>query len=275
MHIGGDTSASVSYHGGGAAANVATWLSYVGVEAHLASRIGDDENGRRFALEVSDYNVTFQPKPARSEITGVVIVIVDSTGERTMFPDSAANSGLSLNDLPELDGFDAVFLSGYALINPASRPEVLKMLRIFDEKKIPVIIDPGTVGAFKEIPLDELHDWLSHAELLILNVEEALFLSHRDNVEDALKVLNNLCGFVVVKRGAAGAMAINEAGRLSSVSAVTAEVIDTTGAGDAFDAGFIKEWINGQSLDAALTRAAGTAAIALAKVGARPPLNGS
>ena len=81
--------------------------------------------------------------------SGVVVVLVDPTGERTMFPDNGANSGLHIGDLPDLTGFSAVYLSGYSPLDPLSRPGVLEMVEKIKSTGIPLYFDPASVGAMR------------------------------------------------------------------------------------------------------------------------------
>ena len=120
--FGGDTSASISSQGGGAAANVATWLAFNKQSVYFVARVGDDQPGEFLLAELDKYGVAHPNKKYPDQKTGTVVVIIHDSGERTMFPDSGANSGLSKSDLPPLVGIDAVFISGYALINPRCRP---------------------------------------------------------------------------------------------------------------------------------------------------------
>lgn len=61
--------------------------------------------------------------------TGVVVILVDANGERTMFPDNGANADLEVNDLPPLNDIDGAYLSGYALLDFRSRDAVLAMVK--------------------------------------------------------------------------------------------------------------------------------------------------
>jgi sugar/nucleoside kinase (ribokinase family) len=272
IHEGGDTRASISTHGGGAAANVATWMAALGNGVFLCSRLGDDVNGRFLHQELDEYCVRHSGKLVDGEKTGVVVVLVRENGERTMFPDSAANSGLSKADLPPLENFTAAYLSGYALINPKSRKNVTEMIALIKDAGIPVVLDPGTVGALRYVPLSLLHEWISLADILILNEEEALYSAGKDDIESALIVLAGLTPLVVAKRGKRGAMAIFEKVMIAQVSAQDVEVLDTTGAGDSFAAGFMSAWYQDRNLEEALKSGVAQASRCISQVGARPPL---
>ena len=92
------------------------------------------------------------------------------------------------------------------------------------------------------------------------------------NIEGALVNLAALTPLVVVKRGDKGAIAIFEHAMIVEVPADIVEVIDTTGAGDAFTAGFMSSWFNEPHLELAIKSGITRASICIAAVGARPPL---
>ena len=267
---GVETRASISTQGGGAAANVASWLAVSGTPAHLIARVGDDPAGRTVLAELDRFRVEHSHKIIPDAHTGVVVVLVDALGERTMFPDSGANSGLSPDDLPPLDDVTAVYLSGYPLVNPMSRQGALEILGIVNEMGLPVIFDPSTVGVLLEVGLKQVREWLTMVDVVVLNEEEAHFLSGKNNPIDAAAELLQLTPRVVIKRGGNGALAQARGSALVQIPAVDVEVVDTTGAGDAFAAGFIKGWIAKNELVDSLHSGAELAAKCVAIVGSRP-----
>ena len=269
---GVETRATISTQGGGAAANVASWLAMNGTAAHLIVRIGDDVVGQTLLSDLDKYGVTYSHTVIPGASTGVVVVLVDALGERTMFPDSGANSGLSLSDLPSLDEITAVYLSGYPLVNPLSRIGALEILRTVKDRGLPVFFDPSTVGVLQDVGLSQIREWLTLVDVLILNEEEAHFLSGRSNPVEAAEELLTLTPLVVIKRGSMGALARARGLDSVQISAVQAPLIDTTGAGDAFAAGFIQSWINQGDLMQTLECAVTLAAQCVSVVGARPLL---
>ena len=267
---GVETRATISTQGGGAAANVASWLSVSGTAAHVIARVGDDAAGQTVLSELDKYGVAHSQTVIPGANTGVVIVLVDALGERTMFPDSGANSGLSLADLPPLDEITAVYLSGYPLVNPKSREGALDILRAVKERGLPVIFDPSTVGVLLEVGLNQVREWLALVDVVILNEEEAHFLSGKNNPIEAAAELLKKTPLVVIKRGGNGALAQARGSAVVQIPAVETEVLDTTGAGDAFAAGFILAWANDGDLIDALNSGASLAAKCVSTLGARP-----
>ena len=272
IHKGGDTQAFITTQGGGAAANVARWLAHMGCDTFLCSRVADDTNGLILQQELDAFNVRHSDYRVPHEKTGTVVVLVSEDGERTMFPDSGSNSGLSSADLPPLDGFTAAYLSGYALINSQSRTNVLEMIQILKAKGIPLVFDPGTVGALRRIPNSMLQEWIRMMDILLLNEEEALYISQISDLHGALIALATKAPVVVIKRGAAGVTAISEQVRTVELPALDVEVIDTTGAGDSFAAGFIASWFDEGIVEKAVENGIAQASRCCAMVGARPPL---
>ena len=265
-----ETRAKISTQGGGAAANVASWLSYNKTPAYLVTRVGDDSAGKTVIAELDSYGVEHSAQIIPNANTGVVIVIVGREGERTMFPDSGANAGLGLADLPELSQFSAVYLSAYSLINTQSREGVLQIIEASKAAKLRIILDPATVGVLMEVGESAAIEWLSFIDTIILNEEESHFLTGKENPVDAAAKLLEHVNTVVIKRGSNGALAQNRGDQLIQVEAKKTSVVNTTGAGDAFAAGFISVWAENGPLIDALESGSNLAAQCVALVGARP-----
>jgi hypothetical protein len=266
-----ETRAVISTQGGGAAANVASWLAKEGTATFLIARVGDDAAGRVVLSELDQYGVSHSNLVIAGAKTGVVIVLVDPLGERTMFPDSGANSGLTVADLPPLEEFTAAYFSGYAFVNPQSREGALQILKEVRAKGIPIFFDPSTVGVLMGVGLAQIRDWLTLVDVVILNEEEAQFITGFANVIEAAEDLLVLTPTVVIKRGAIGALAAGRDVAVVQVPSVSTIVIDTTGAGDAFAAGFIRAWSHEMALVDALKAGARLGAQCVALVGSRPP----
>ena len=265
-----ETRAKISTQGGGAAANVASWLAFNKTPSYLVVRIGDDSAGQTLITELDSYGVEHSSRVIPNTNTGVVVVIVGSEGERTMFPDSGANSGLGLTDLPDLSQFSAVYISAYSLINTQSRAGVLDIINSIKAAGLRIILDPATVGVLMEVGVKVATEWLDLIDTIILNEEESHFLTGKDNPVDAAAKLLERVNTVVIKRGSNGALGQVRGGQLIQVEAKRTTVVNTTGAGDAFAAGFISIWAENGPLIEALQSGADLASHCVALVGARP-----
>ena len=269
INFGSDTASRISTNGGGAAGNVAAWLTRTTSNSTIVSHVGDDPAGAALIAEFDSLGVTHENLVIQGEPSGVVVVLVDSSGERTMFPDKGANSSLKLSDLPPLENYQAVYISGYALLNPLSRPGVLAMIEKVRADSIPIYFDPASVGAMKDVSDTEIHQWFSLMNVLFLNEEESIFLTGLVDIERALDYLLEYSEVVVIKRGSLGAIAKARGYDSISIPAVSATVVDTTGAGDSFAAGFISTFASKRDLTAAMTTGTELAAQCVAIVGGR------
>lgn len=273
VNYGSDTPAQISTHGGGAGANTATWLAYGGNQVFFVARTGDDAAANAVIAELDHWSIEHKELRKPEAKTGVVVVIVDETGQRTMFPDSGANSGLDVNDLPELENFDAAFLSGYSLFNKASTAGIEQMISRIKAAGIPLFFDPASIGTIAEFGKEKALSYLNQMDVLLLNKEEALYLTDCDDAKVALQALHKKCTTVVIKNGSAGAIGSHKlsAPVIAQTNAVTP--VDTTGAGDAFAAGFIPTWIKTNDLQLAMNDGNAVAAKCVAIIGARPSVN--
>jgi ribokinase len=272
INYGNDTASRISTHPGGQAANVATWITRTNNRSVLVARVGNDPVGFALVSDLDKYGVEHKGLMNSGRPSGVVVILVDSNGERTMFPDNGANADLEVSDLPPLDDIDGVFLSGYALLDFRSRDTALGMIKKFQEKKIPIFFDPTTTGAMKVLPKSEILDWVGMVDGILLNNEEARYLGESTDLEEAEENLLKRTPLVVIKQGSRGATGVYK-DQFAKVPAVTTNVVDTTGAGDSFAAGFIPKWLETNNLEEALTAGTTLAAKCVAIVGARPPLN--
>ena len=270
VNYGEDTPSKITTHSGGTAGNVASWIAHTGMAASIVARVGNDSAGAAIISEFEDLGVDHSSLKKTTDATGVVVILVDKDGERTMFPETGANSGLILSDMPDLGGFDAAYVSGYALLNPRSRAGVLEMIAAIKSAGLPLFYDTVTVGAMKEIDRALIYSWLPHMDYVLPNEEEALYLADVEDVDLALQKLLELCPAVIIKRGSAGAIAQVRGGTRIDIDAVKIAVADTTGAGDSFAAGFISTKISGGDLSASVTAGVTLAAKCVANIGARP-----
>ena len=111
-------------------------------------------------------------------------------------------------------------------------------------KRMKVLMD-GNMGEPVSLENAALHKAVSSVDLFLPNAREALCLTGLDDLAAALQVLGKLCPLVVVKDGAHGAYAIQKT-QIYQAASLSLEPVDTTGAGDCFNAGFIKAWLDGR-----------------------------
>jgi sugar/nucleoside kinase (ribokinase family) len=260
-----DAAAAITTAGGGAGANVACRLAEAGVEVHLVARVGP-EPGVGADLERRGVRRHLAVDPRRP--TGTVIVLVGADGERSMVTDRGANDALSEADLPPelLAPGGHLHLSGYTLLGEGSRAAGLGGLRRARAAGMTVSVDPASAT-----PLARAGDfvaWTAGADLCLPNRDELRILTGIGDPEGGARRLAASYGAVACTLGRDGAV-WSDGDRIVRVPAVPATVVDTTGAGDAFTAGFLAAWLRGAAPAAALAAGTELAAAAIGTVGAR------
>jgi len=280
---GSDSPARITAHGGGAAANTASWLVEAGAHAVLLGRVGRDAAGRAIEAELREAGVEVRFTTDPELATGMVLVLADPDGERTMVPDPGANASLRAEHLPsEVFRQGAhLHLSGYTLLKPQAREAGLAGLALARGAGMTVSVDAASAGPLASVGPRRFLDWIAGADLLFANRDEALLLAGlADPPHAAARILAASVGTAVVKLGADGALAqgrdggFAETGPVAGASSTDLPTrLETTGAGDAFAAGFLVAWLAEAALDRALAAGAALAAEAVRMTGARPNRN--
>ncbi|WP_173095470.1 carbohydrate kinase family protein [Actinomadura verrucosospora] len=276
---GSDTPAAVTTHGGGSGANVASWLALEGIEVAFVGRRGSDIAGRNRDMELMGYGVDARLVMDQERPTGTCVVMVTHKGDRTMLSDPGANAALLPEDIERCkDLFSQgthLHMSGYSLITEGSRKAATHALDLARQAQMSVSVDGGSSSPLKRMGAEPFLEWTQGARLLIVTAKEAEILTGRENPAAAAKVLTAWYPQVVIKVGADGALWYTN-GRPEPVT-VAAEpvekVVDGTGAGDAFVAGFLPPWLDGKQPADALTAGCRLAAQATQHLGARPSLD--
>ena len=260
---GSDTPAAVSSRPGGAGANVAAWLAVCGVPVALVARAGDDDAGRGAVERLRGHGVdvaavAFDPGVA----TGMCVVLVAPDGERSMLPDAGANAALSPDDVPAFAPEGHLHLAGYTLLRDgAPRAAALEALRRARASGMTISLDPSSAAPLERFGAARFLELAGTVDLLLPNRDEAVVLSGSTDPV----ALTRHAREVVVTLGADGARWSDGAATVAAPAAAAGPVGDTTGAGDAFTAGFLAAWLDGAAPDAALAAGNGLAAGALAR----------
>ena len=255
LAVGSDTPASVSYRPGGAGANVAAWLAVAGVSVRLVARAGDDDAGRGAVERLRGHGVDVSSVGFdRSRSTGTCVVLVAPDGERSMLPDAGANAALSPDDLPAFDGGGHLHLAGYTLLREgAPRAAALEALRRARACGMTISLDPSSAAPLRAFGPERFLDLAGLVDLLLPNRDEAAVLGP----------LTGRAREVVVTLGAEGAEWTDGSRTVAARAVTGGPVGDTTGAGDAFAAGFLAAWLDGAEPADALSAANALAARAL------------
>ncbi|HEX2102407.1 MAG TPA: PfkB family carbohydrate kinase [Solirubrobacteraceae bacterium] len=266
LAAGSDTPASIVTRPGGAGANVAAWLAEAGVDVTLAARVGADVAAARAAKGLRHHGVRLQLTEDPERPTGTCVVLVAPDGERSMLPDPGANAALAPGDLPSRCFRRGAHLhvAGYTLLRAGSVDAGRVALARARAAGMTVSIDPSSAALLAQHGADRFLRLVGHPDLLLPNADEARALTGKGDPRAAARALSLHAREVVVTRGAEGALWSDGRVTLEAPAVVAGAVADTTGAGDAFTAGFLAAWLDGAPAGAALERGHELAVRALA-----------
>ena len=271
-----DTPATVTMHGGGSGANIAAWLAVDGTEVAFVGRRGADIAGRNRDMELMGYGVDARLVMDPERPTGTCVVMVTHKGDQTMLSDPGANAALSPDDLPK-DLFTPgchLHVSGYTLLNTGSRQATLAAIAMARRAGMTISVDGASSAPLERVGAEPFLQMTNGATLLFVNPEQGRVLTGRPEPEQAARVLNAWYPHVVMKLGDQGALFYAN-GRPEPVRVPAPPVerlVDRTGAGDAFCAGFLPAWLDKKPPHEALTSGCRLASMAMGLVGARPLL---
>ena len=272
--VASDTASTISTRPGGSGANQAAWLAYIApqLNVHFVGCVGQDPFGAYHDAELRRSGVLphLGVDPQRS--TGTIVVLVDGDGERSMLTDRGANLGLRVEDLPTevFQPGACLHLSGYTLADPRTRTVARTAIGLARDHAMIVSVDPASASLLREVGPDRFLAWTRGADLCFPNLDEGRLLSGET---DPAAVARSLCvwyGGVALKLGAQGALWARGGEPTLSQTALPITVVDSTGAGDAFCAGFLASWLGGRGAENALAAGIRLGGMAAPRVGARP-----
>jgi sugar/nucleoside kinase (ribokinase family) len=271
---GSDTRARIEPSLGGSGANQAAWLAHHGATVRFAGRVGRADLPRHrqaFTSAGVEAHLAADDEVA----TGTIVVIVDpDDAERTMYTDRGANLGLRVEDLPDslLEDVALLHVSGYSLFDANVREAVLDLTGRARRRGLQVSVDPASVAFLEAVGPATFLRWVDGVDLLLPNLDEGRLLTgERGPAAIATRLLDH-AEVVALKLGAEGALVVRRGSPALSVPAVAGEIVDTTGAGDAFCGAFLAGWIQGRALEELAEAAVVAGARAAAVPGARPPV---
>jgi ribokinase len=263
LESGTDVPGRVSLVQGGSAATTARWLGRLGARSSLIASVGRDAAGRALVDSLRSDGVTARVMRVAGVRTGRIGVLVAPDGERSFVADRGAADQLRPDELQAswFDGADALHLPVYSLLGEPLGEAGRRGIELARAAGAVVSVDLASIG-----PL--LVDGRRSARALISDVAPDLLFATASEAAALLggRAVDGLLEFAataVVKRGPKGATVLARVGDSSTRFEVATEHVaaaDTTGAGDAFDAGFLVGWFAaraaGRSLPASLQRAA-------------------
>lgn len=250
---------------GGSAANTIKALANGGVGCGFVGKIAHDDNGEFFLKTLQGVGVETFLAYGGGAATGVANTFITPDGQRTFATYLGISGSLSATDVkPEmLQGYDCLYVEGYMVQNYELMDHVMGLAK---QKGMKVCLDLASYNVV-EANLDFFHHLLNdYVDIVFANEEESHAVTGCAPAEALLK-LGELCEVAIVKLGAKGASAIM-GGKVVKVPAIDVPtVVDSTGAGDYFAAGFLKAFVEGKDLEASLNEGSELSAKVIQVVG--------
>ncbi|HEV7276020.1 MAG TPA: PfkB family carbohydrate kinase [Devosiaceae bacterium] len=268
---GSDRRASIRSRPGGSGANQAVWLAAAGARTSFVARVGAADKPH---LEAYFKGLHVEPLLVADPLlpSGVLVTVVDPDGERSFLTDRGANLALARSDMPVwlLDETRLLLCSGYSYFADTPRSAVRWLAEEARRREVPVAVDPASVAFLAEVGAGNFLDWTAGAALVFANAEEAAVLAASDDLETQMRTLGTVYERVVIKLGGNGAAFGNRHGIAAHLPALPVEMVDSTGAGDAFAAGFLAAELRGAAPEACLQSGIEFGARAVSRVGGQP-----
>jgi sugar/nucleoside kinase (ribokinase family) len=263
-----DTPSAIERIAGGSAANTACWLAATGSPAALVASVGREDLVRHAAL-LREQGVTPHLKPTAGT-TGTIVVL--SQGEtRAMLTDRGANAETAPEDVTDelLASASVLHVTGHVFGGQDRDAGWRDLLARARGSGVTTSVAPGSAALLGELGPERFLRIVAGIDLLVAGAEEARLLTGKDDPVEAARALAGAHALVAVTRGGEGSL-LARGGEVLRIPAVPAEVVDVTGAGDAYAAGLLAALLDGAADAEAGARAASLAAHAVARVGARP-----
>jgi sugar/nucleoside kinase (ribokinase family) len=261
---------------GGSAANTAAGVAALGGRAAFLGRVADDGLGRAFTHDIRSIGVAFDPTPTPAVpgevVSGHCLVLVTEDAERTMATHLGVASEFGAVDLHDghLASTQVIYLEGYLWEQPTAKVAMRDAIEVAHRNDASVALtvsDPFCVQHHRAEFLELLD---SDLELLFANEEEAMMLFGTSSFDAAVDAVAETGVLAVLTRGAHGSVVVTASGPVEVPAAPVGQVVDTTGAGDLFAAGFLYGITNGLRPEDAARLGGVCAAEVISHVGARP-----
>lgn len=258
---------------GGSAANTMTGIASLGGKAAFIGKIADDELGQIFGHDIRAAGVAFQTKPSGSaQPTARSLILVTPDGERTMntFLGAAPELDQREVDADLIAAGQVVYLEGYLFDRPEAKAafrQAVKIAKGAGRKVALTLSDSFCVDRHRAEFLDLIR---AGVDVLFANESEITSLYRVGSFDEAVRQSRGACEIAVLTRSAKGSLILSGEKAITVAPEPVARVVDTTGAGDLYAAGFLYGLTAGKPLETCGRLGSLAAAEIISHVGARP-----
>jgi sugar/nucleoside kinase (ribokinase family) len=235
---------------GGSAGNTIFALARLGIQTSFIGKIGNCPSGDLYKKSLAQYGGNTQSFKIGNIPNGKCLSLVTPDGERTMRTSLGAAMTLTEDELTpsDFEAYDHLHIEGFVILN---KNVLLKALDLAKYYKLTVSFDLASFEIVNQTKGELVEILRNNVDIVFANEDEAAAFTQlpASQSEESVKILNELCETAVVKLGAKGSLIAQANTVIHSEAIPVKEVIDTTGAGDFWAAGFLHGWANNHSIE--------------------------
>ena len=253
---------------GGSVANSIVGLSQFGNKVGFIGKVNDDNLGNKYEEGLKKEKVKyFYSKKKEKLPTGTCLILITPDSERTMCTFLGIAGKVSDKDIDEtaIKNSELIFLEGYLWDEGAPKAAFDKAMNL-STKTAMSLSDPFCVNRHKKSFLDLVKNKL---DIVFANEQEALSLIDAKNFDEVISFSKQLGKLIIITRGEKGSIAIKNNELVECNIKKNLKIVDLTGAGDLFAAGFLHGHVNNLSLKESLAKGTEMSSNVIQKIGAR------
>ena len=257
---------------GGSVANTMAGIAHLKGNSSFIGKINSDNFGEMYRKSLQDINVNFSYLEKDENLsTGASIILITPDSERTMCTYLGISSYLSADDINENNIIDQelIFLEGYLWDKGISEKMFKHAISIAKNNKVKIAMSLSDIFCVTRHKQDFYNLLKNDLDILIGNENEINELANKKNLLDSVNQLKELNKLIVITRSENGSMAIKNNEIINCNSTKVKKVLDLTGAGDLFAAGFLKEYLDNSDIKRCLETGSILASKIVQKIGAR------
>jgi fructokinase len=257
---------------GGSVANTMAGIAYLKGDASFIGKIKSDEFGKIYKKSLEKINVSFLYSEKEENLsTGASLIFITPDSERTMCTYLGISSQLSKEDINEnyIKDYEIIFLEGYLWDKGISEEMFKHVINLAKKNNIEVAMSLSDIFCVTRHREDFFKLLKNDLNILIGNENEINELMKKNNLLDSINELKSINKLILITRSENGSVAILNNETTNCESTTVEKVLDLTGAGDLFAAGFLKEYLDKSNIKKCLQTGSKLASKVIQKIGAR------